>query len=96
VPGERCGLFGVLRACADDDRKARFRQTLDAFHPLLDRQERPVAHRAAIDEARHSGADEMFAHLHKRIEVRPPIGTAGRHEGRHGSGKDLRRHLGAP
>ena len=96
VTGERGGLLGILRAGADDDRQARFRQTLDAFHPLFDREQRPVAHRAAIDEPRHSGADEMFSHLHEGVEVGPPIGAAGRHEGRHGSGKDLRRHLGAP
>ena len=94
--GERRGLLGVLRARADDDRQAGLRQTLDALHSLFDREQRPVAHRAAIDEPRHSGADKMFPHLHEGVEVRPPIGAAGRHEGRHGSGKDLRRHLEAP
>src|SRR3984957_12206791 len=90
------GLLGVLRAGADDDRQARLRQTLDALYPLFDRQKWPVAHRAAIDKPRHSGADKMFPHLDEGVEVRLPIGAAGRHEGRHGSGKDLRRHLRAP
>ena len=59
VPGERRGLRGVLRPRADDDRQAGVRQALDALHPLLEGQERPVAHRSAIDEPRHSRVDEL-------------------------------------
>ena len=96
VTRERRGLNGVLRACADDDREPSLRQTFDALHSLFDRKQRPVAHRAAIDQPRHSGADKMLSHLHESVEVGPPVGAAGRHERRDRSGKDLRRHLGAP
>ena len=96
MAGERGGLRGVLRARADDHRQAGVRQTLDALHALFNREQRPVAHRAAIDQPRHSGVDQMFAHPHEGVEVGPPVGAAGRHERRNRSGKDLRRHPGAP
>jgi hypothetical protein len=96
VTGEGCGLIGVLRARADDDREAGLRQAFDALHPLFDGEQRPVAHRAAIDHPRHSGADQLFSRGDKGVEVGPAVVPAGGHEGRNGSGKDLRRHGGAP
>ena len=94
VTRERCGLRGVLRPGADDDRQAGVRQALDALHPLLQSQERPVAHRSAIDEPRHPRVDELAAGAHEGVEIRAPIGVAGRHQSRNGSGKNLRGHAG--
>ena len=76
MTGERRGLRGVLRSRADDDRQAGGRQALDALHPLLQSQERPVAHRSAIDDPGHPRVDQL---------------AAGARRGRRNPGADRRR-----
>ena len=51
VRGERRGAARVLGARSDDDRHAGRDQLLDARHPLFVVEQRPVAHRAAVDDA---------------------------------------------
>ena len=75
--GERGGAEGVLRACADDDRNARRDQLLDAGHALLVGQQRPVAHRAAIDDPRHAGIDELASFAGEGGEIRRAAGVQG-------------------
>ena len=56
VPGEGGRPPRILCACPDDDGEARFDQMLDALHALFVGQQRPIAHRAAVDHGRHSGS----------------------------------------
>ena len=92
--GERGGALGILRARPDDDREAGLDETLDALHALLVGQQRPVAHRAAIDDGRHAGRDQLPPLAHQRAEIGRPVGLAGRHQRRDRAGEYVRGHGG--
>ncbi len=58
-----------------------FNQGLDALLPVLVGEERPVAHRAAIDHGRHADPDQLVAFPCERLEIRRAVGLAGGHQG---------------
>jgi hypothetical protein len=59
-----------LCARADDDGQACRYQRLDAGHALFVSKQRPVTHRATIDDGTHAKVNEFLALGGKRIEVR--------------------------
>jgi len=71
----------IDRAGSHDERDACLHQMLDAFHALRVGQERPVAHRAAVDDGGHAGGDELLALAHQRVEIRRAVVVAGGHQG---------------
>lgn len=88
----RYGRCRVDRASADDNRNAGLDQALHAFHALLVRQERPVAHRTAINNGGHAVGDQFLALADKRIEIRGAVLSARGHQGGDYAGKNAGRH----
>ncbi len=94
VGGQRRRALRVLRAGSDDDGKTRLDESGDALHPLLVGQQRPVAHRSAIDHGGHAGFDELASLAHERVEVGRAVGLARRHQSGNHAGEDVRGHGG--
>ena len=86
------GARRALRAGADDDGDARLHEALDALLALVVGQQRPVSHRAAINDAAHAGRDQALARADQRLEVGPARRSARRHQGRDGSLEDVLAH----
>ncbi|MCY1301613.1 hypothetical protein D9M70_512360 [compost metagenome] len=87
------GRSGVDGAGADDDRNTGLDQALDAFHALRIGQERPVTHRAAIDDGGHALSDQLLALAYQRVEIGGAVFLARGHQRRDDAGENLSLHL---
>ena len=96
----RMGSSGprALGTGADDDRHACLDEEPDAGLPLLVGQQRPVSHRAAVDDRAHPRGDESLRGAHELLVVERAIGPAGGHECRHATAEDVGtlKHVDSP
>ena len=79
----------VLGTGADDDRHPRLDEEADARLPLLVGEQRPVAHRAAVDDRAHPLGDEPQRGADELLVVEGAIGPAGGHKRRHAAAEDF-------
>ena len=79
----------VLGTGADDDRHPRLDEEADARLPVLVGEQRPVAHRAAVDDRAHPLGDEPLRGAHELLVVERAVGPAGGHQRRHAAAEDV-------
>ena len=89
------GKGRVHRPRAHDHRQPGLHEPFHPFHPLRIRQQRPVAHRAAVDDRRHAGLDQFLRLAHQRVEVGLPVGGAGGHQRGDHAGENVGLHAGS-
>ena len=96
----RMGSSGprALGTGADDDRHTRLDEEPDAGLPLLVGEQRPVPHRAAVDDRAHPCGDEPLRGAHELLVVERAVGPAGGHERRHATAEDVGalKHVDSP
>jgi hypothetical protein len=79
----------VLGTGADDDRHSRFDEEADAGLPVLVAEQRPVAHRAAVDDRAHPLGDEPLRGAHELLVVEGAVGPARGHQRGHAAAEDI-------
>ncbi len=79
----------VLGTGADDDRDPRLDKEADAGLPVLVGEQRPVAHRAAVDDRAHPLGHEPLRGADELLVVEGAVGPAGGHQRRHAAAEDI-------
>ena len=77
---ERGSPCGALCAGAHHDWHASADQVLDPLHARFVREQRPVAHGAAVHHGGHARSNELLTSRHQSREVGTSIRLAGRHQ----------------
>ena len=85
-----CRDAGILCAGSNDNRNAGLDQSGDTFLSLRICQERPVTHRAAVDDSPHSCFDEPGRGANEGGEIGSAPGIAGSHQSRDTAPEDIR------
>ena len=94
--GMRCmgrGSGGVLGTGADNHGDPGVGQPPHPFLPLGISQQRPVAHRPAVDHRRHTRIDQLPGGCHEDVVQQFPAGIAGGHQGGHAALEDIHQVL---